>query len=114
MKKAGSDQKKWHRLRSRNQYKRINRKRKEGYTSARALDALGSRRPRDNYHTSYVKIWQGGQEETAICTRPPRPAPGILCFRTNLHETTEFFQRIRKGFALAINRRKGGFVNRPS
>jgi len=114
LKKAGSDRKKWHHIRSRNQHKRINRKRKKGYTPARAPDALGRRRRRDNYHTRYVKIWQGGPEESAICTRPPGPAPGDLCFRTNLNETTEFFHRIRKGFALAINRKKGSFVNRPS
>lgn len=114
MNKAGNDRKKWHRLRSRNQLKRINRKCKDGYISARARGVLGKRRPRDNYYTNYVRIWQGGQEETAVCTRPPRPAPANLCFRENLHETTDFFHRIRNGFAVAINRRKGGFVSRAS
>ena len=114
MKKAGNDRRKWHRLRSRNQSKRITRKLRAGYISSLAPNSLGALGTRGNYHTSYVKIWQGGQEETAICTRPPKPAPENLCFRTNLHPTTDFFHRIRKGFELAVNRRKGGFVSRPS
>lgn len=114
MKKAGRDRKKWHLIRSRNQLKRINRKRQEGYAPAASpIDSRG-RLPRENYHTSLVKIWQGGDEETAICTRRPNRVPENLCFRTNLHETTAFFDRMRKGFAIAINRRTGGFVSRAS
>ncbi len=114
MKKTDSDRKKWYLLRSKDQFKRINRKREKGYAPAGGVDPLSLRRPNDNYHTSLVKIWQGGDEETAICTRPPISVPKNLCFRTNLRETTNFFHQVRKGFSLAINRKRGGFVSRPS
>lgn len=114
MKKAEHSRRKWHRIRSSNQRKRVTRRsRNISNGRGRQFNQVTHRR-RNNYYTKYVQIWQGGQEEMAVCIRKPKSAPDNLCFRTNLLATTQFFDQVRRSFAVAINRRKGGFVSRRS
>ncbi|VCU61554.1 hypothetical protein EPIB2_631 [Tritonibacter mobilis] len=113
MKKCGPDRRLWLSIRARNQEKR-NLRQVPPLLSGSLQDVTihPVHRRRSNYHNSLVSIWQGGAEETAVCRQPPRPAPKSLCFRTNRIATTQFFDQLRRGFSISINRREGGFVTR--
>ena len=113
MKKAGIRWRKWHRHRAVNEFKRT--KKAPGFQSVGSSDSIWANTSRnlDKYDNTRVTIWQGGAEQNAICTSPPQDAPQNLCFRTNLKETIEFFEKIRVSFEIAINQKKGSFVRRP-
>lgn len=112
MKKCGPDERQWFEVRAKNQSKRIRRKERSKELLAASTGEASVGRRRSNYHNSVVSIWQGGNEETAICRQPPRSAPKSLCFSTNRVETTQFFDSLRKNFSASINKRQGGFVTR--
>jgi hypothetical protein len=64
-------------------------------------------------HGLPVRIWQGGEEEYAISTRPPTSPPVRLCFDQNPDQTTAFFARIRALVPL-LRGGKSSFVHRKS
>jgi hypothetical protein len=106
LKKNTYSLRKWHIKRARNQRRRVHR---ENHVTD---EKLAQRK--NNYHRSLVQIWQGGAEETAICTQPPLETPINLCFWANSDKTTQFFDMVRKSFDLSVGRRSTGFVRRSS
>jgi len=106
LKKNTLKQKRWHLIRAWNQFRRTHGK--------NPIGAYALEKRRYNYSTSYVKIWQGGVQEQAVCTGNIRTAPANLCFEKNPIGTTDFFNRVRNNFNISVRRGQTGFVTRRS
>lgn len=93
----------WLRIRAWNQQKR------QGRTLRRRPTTSISE---GQHYSSYVTLWQGGEPETAICTRKPFQTPQLLCFDENVAQTTGFLALIRRLMFHGMKKSNIGFVYR--
>lgn len=105
LKKLTQNRKRWFRSRARNEARRRIRRR------ARVTSFHGQGVGRQ-YHAMPIEIWQGGEFEQAICTRPPTDPPQLLCFSDNPDKTTGFFSQVRTGFFDGFKRGSRGFLHK--
>ena len=101
MKKLDDAGRRWQFLRTANERRRHNRSRPPNIFQVTRKSRLISK----------VQIWQGGDPEWALCVREPSRPPRHLCFSTNLRDSMQFVEELRRA-SFAAMRSKRTLIDR--